>query len=115
MSYQGACHCGKVSYEVAGDLQRVMQCNCSICSKKGYLLWFVPRSNLRIQQGEKELSTYTFNTHHIKHQFCPTCGCAPYGLGSTPDGTEMAAINVRCLNGVELDKLEVDFVDGRAA
>ncbi|MBX4144838.1 GFA family protein, partial [Ralstonia pickettii] len=41
MIYRGSCHCGDVKFEAEGDLQGVMACNCSICRRKGALMWFV--------------------------------------------------------------------------
>lgn len=114
MKYVGSCHCGKVRFEVEGALERAMECNCSHCSRKGYLLWFVPRGDLRIASGEEQLATYTFNKHVIEHHFCPVCGCAPFGFGTNPSGAAMAALNVRCLEGVELSTLERVPVDGRS-
>ena len=113
MNYVGGCHCGKVSFEVEADLQQVTECNCSICSKRGSLLWFVPRANLRLITPEENLATYTFNKHKIKHHFCSKCGCAPFGDGTSPEGDAMAAINVRCLNDVDLSVLKLNHFDGR--
>lgn len=114
MNYQGSCHCGKVAFEVTGTLQQVIECNCSHCSRKGYLLWFVERSDLRLKSGEDALATYTFNKHVIKHHFCPTCGCAPFGFGTDPSGKAMAAVNVRCLEDVDRSQLKVIPVDGKS-
>jgi len=114
MSYQGGCHCGKVAYEVEGDIDQVIQCNCSICTKRGYLLWFVPRSSLHVSTDPSEISTYTFNKHNIKHSFCPVCGVAPFGLGSDRKGNDIAAINVRCLHDVEPTQLKIVPYDGRS-
>ena len=114
MTYKGRCHCGRIAFEVEGDLGQVMECNCSHCSRKGYLLWFVPREQLRLTTSESELATYTFNKHVIKHHFCPNCGCAPFGVGSDKTGAAKAAVNVRCLEGVEPSKLKVVPVDGRS-
>jgi hypothetical protein len=114
MLHQGSCHCGKIAYEVEVALDKVISCNCSHCSKKGYLLAFAPRGALRLKTPEDAMATYTFNTHRIRHRFCPTCGCAPFGEGTSPSGEETAAINVRCLEGVELDKLTIVQVDGRS-
>jgi hypothetical protein len=114
MNYQGSCHCGKVAFEVTGTLEQVMECNCSHCSRKGYLLWFVERSNLRLKTDEQALATYTFNKHVIKHHFCPTCGCAPFGFGADPSGKVMAAVNVRCLEDVDRSQLKVIPVDGKS-
>jgi hypothetical protein len=113
MLYTGSCHCGQTAYEVEGELVQALECNCSHCSRKGYLLWFVPRTQLKLMTPETRLSVYTFNTHRIKHHFCKTCGCAPFGLGVAPNGLETAAINVRCLHGVELETLKRVPFDGR--
>jgi hypothetical protein len=113
MMHQGSCHCGKVLFEVETDLGQVIECNCSNCSRKGYLLAFVPRAALNIVRGEDDLSTYTFNTHTIRHRFCSTCGSAPFGEGKMPTGEAMAAINVRCLENVDRSQLTITPVDGR--
>ena len=114
MDYKGGCHCGRISFEVEGDLDKAMECNCSHCSCKGYLLWFVPREDFALHSPDSELSTYTFNKHVIKHHFCPTCGCAPFASGADRSGKETVAINVRCLKDVELSDLQRVPVDGRA-
>jgi len=114
MIHKGSCHCGEIAFEVDGNLEQVMECNCSHCSKKGYLLWFVPRENFRLNTPENKLATYTFNKHVIKHHFCAKCGCAPFGFGVGPSGAATAAVNVRCLDGIELATLKVVQVDGRS-
>jgi hypothetical protein len=114
MSVKGSCHCGQIAFTVEGEIGQVLECNCSHCSRKGYLLWFVPRANLQITKGVGSTSTYMFNKHVIRHQFCPTCGCAPFGLGKDPKGNEMAAINVRCVEDIDLDGLDRKKFDGRA-
>ena len=113
MKYACSCHCGKVKYEAEGDIELLTQCNCSICSKRGYLLWFVPRENFKLLTPENELNTYTFNKHKIKHHFCKTCGCAPFGEGVGPTGKAMAAINARCLDGVDLTPIKIKQFNGR--
>jgi hypothetical protein len=115
MKYHGSCHCGRVAFEVEGEIGAVIECNCSICSKKGSLLWFVPREAVRFTTPESEANEYLFNKHAIHHRFCPTCGIHPYAVGKEPkQGREMAAINVRCLEGVDPSKLEVKAFDGRS-
>ncbi|HEV8017953.1 MAG TPA: GFA family protein [Steroidobacteraceae bacterium] len=113
MSHKGSCHCGQISFEVQGDFDVAMECNCSHCSRKGYLLWFVPRSHFTLLGSPQSLSTYTFNRHAIQHHFCGRCGCAPFGFGKQGD-REMAAVNVRCLEGVDLTSIKRTFVDGRS-
>ncbi|MBL0037902.1 MAG: GFA family protein [Nitrosomonadales bacterium] len=112
MIYKGRCHCGKVAFEVEGENNGAIACNCSICSRKGTLMWFVPREKLRLLTPESEMSTYTFNKHIIKHRFCPTCGIHPYGEGVGPNGNNMAAINIRCIEGIDLASVPVQNYDG---
>ena len=114
MTHKGGCHCGRIAFEVDGDIAQVIECNCSICSRRGYLLWFVPRTQLRLATPESDLATYTFNKRVIRHHFCPTCGCAPFGLGKDAKGVETAAVNVRCLEGVEPSSLKIVPFDGRS-
>lgn len=114
MNYNGSCHCGNIAFEVEGELTGAMACNCSICSRKGSLLWFVPRDKLRLLTPEKDMRTYTFNKHVIQHRFCPTCGMHPFGEGVDPQGNKMAAINIRCLENIDLDAVPVNHFDGRS-
>ena len=110
----GSCHCGRVAFEVDGEIDSALACNCSICSRKGSLLWFVPRAQLRLRTDDAAASTYTFHPHRIRHRFCPVCGIHPYGEGANPQGQPMAAINLRCLDGIDLDAVPVTPFDGRA-
>jgi hypothetical protein len=114
MQYKGSCHCGHIAFDVEGEIGKVMECNCSMCRRKGGLLWFVPRNQFKLNVPQEHLSTYTFNKHLIHHHFCAKCGCAPFSFGVAPDGAEMAAVNVRCLEDVNLDTLERTFFDGRS-
>jgi hypothetical protein len=110
----GSCHCGKVTFEVEGAPAEALECNCSHCSRKGFLLWFVPREHLRTGTSIDQLASYRFNRHVIDHRFCPDCGCAPFSLGTAPDGKETAAINIRCLEGIDLTEVKRVPVDGRS-
>ena len=114
MKYTGSCHCGRIKFEVEGEIKGAMSCNCSICQRKGSLMWFVPRDQLHLLTPDENAATYTFNKHVIKHRFCPTCGMHPYGEGTDPAGNRMAAINIRCLEGIELEGIPVKPFDGRA-
>ncbi len=114
MSYRGSCHCGQIAFEVEGDLEGATACNCSICSRKGALMWFMPRAQLRLLTPEAAMATYTFNKHVIQHHFCPTCGIHPFGEGVDPKGNRMAAVNIRCLEGIDLDAVPLTHYDGRS-
>ena len=114
MKYRGSCQCGKVAYEVEGELKEAMSCNCSMCSRKGSLLWFVPREQFKLLTSESDVATYTFNKHSIEHRFCKSCGIHPYAQGTDPRGNKMAAINIRCLENFEFETVPVKHVNGRA-
>lgn len=114
MKYRGSCHCGRVAFEVEGTLESALACNCSICQRKGSLLWFVPRTSLRLTTPEANLRSYTFNKHVIKHRFCSNCGIHPFGEGVDPKGNAMAAINIRCLEDIDLEAIPVKHFDGRS-
>lgn len=112
MKYQGSCHCGSIAFEVEGTIESVVECNCSMCRRKGSLLWFVPRGQFKLTKSIVNLSTYRFNKQVIAHHFCAVCGTAPFAEGSDPKGNAMAAVNVRCLDGVDLKALKVVEYDG---
>lgn len=113
-TYSGGCQCGSVRYEVQFELNGVMACNCSRCGRLGSLLAFAPADSFTLLKGEDALTEYTFNKHTIHHLFCKTCGIQSFARGTAPDGKKMAAINVRCLDGVDIDALPVQKVDGRS-
>jgi len=108
---QGGCHCGRVRFKVTADLTRVTYCNCSICSKKGFLHLIVPPEQFELVSGEDNLTTYTFNTGVAKHTFCKTCGIhAFYVPRSDPDKID---VNVRCIDDVDIEALTIATFDGR--
>jgi len=114
MKYQGSCHCGRIKFEAEGELTGAMSCNCSLCQRKGALMWFVPHENFTLLTPDENAGTYLFNKHVIRHRFCPNCGIAPYSEGTAPTGKEVAAVNIRCLEGIDLESIPVKHFDGRA-
>ena len=112
MRYEASCHCGDVAYAVEGEFTEGMDCNCSMCRRRGALLAFVPREKLELKTPAENLSLYTFNRHVIRHYFCGNCGIAVFGEGNAPDGTAIAAVNLRCIPAIDLDSLEIRKVDG---
>ena len=114
-TYAGGCHCGHVRYEVKLDLAKpVISCNCSMCGRSGTLLTFVPADQFTLISGDDVLIDYQFNKHVIHHLFCRVCGIKSFARGIGPGGKPMAAINVRCLDGVDPTKLEIKHFDGRS-
>jgi len=114
-TYSGGCQCGKVRYQVQMDIGEVIACNCSRCRRLGSLLAFAPATQFKLQAGDADLTKFEFNKHMILHQFCATCGIQSFAIGTHPKtGAKMAAINVRCLDDVDVDSLKVKKVDGRS-
>ncbi len=112
--YAGGCQCGKVRYEVRLDLDKgVMACNCSMCGKSGTLLSFVPASDFELRSGEESLKDYQFNKHVIHHLFCANCGIKSFSRGEKA-GQPMVAVNVRCLDDVDVGTLKISHFDGRS-
>lgn len=114
MLYRGGCHCGNIAIEVEGDLTMAVSCNCSICTKKGALLWAVPHRELRVTAGE-EPGRYLFHNRVIAHRFCTACGMNPYAEDANEGGERTAYINIRCLEAVDLTAVPVMEFDGRNA
>lgn len=112
MRVSGSCHCGNIAFEAEGEFDKAMECNCSICRRKGVLLAFVPRTQFQMTTPVENLSTYRFNKHIIAHHFCANCGTSPFSEASMPDGTEMTAINLRCVPEIDLKALVVTEYDG---
>lgn len=109
-TYQGSCHCGRVTFEVRARLDYVVDCNCSLCHRRGALWHAVSDSNLRILTGESDLVLYQFNTKTAKHYFCGHCGIHPFTRPRLDPSRW--AFNVRCLVGVDLSSIEVRTFDG---
>lgn len=113
--YAGSCHCGKVRYSVSLDLSApTTTCNCSICGRSGALLAFVPAAQFKLERGEDALTDYQFNKKVIHHLFCSSCGIRSFARGKGPDGSDVVAINARCLEGVDPAELNVRQYDGRS-
>ena len=111
MKYSGGCHCGAIRFEVeASNHVTVQDCNCSICSKSGYLHLIVPQSKFKLLQGKENLITYTFDSGEAKHLFCKTCGIKSFYIPrSNPDGYD---INLRCLDE-QPGQVHIEPFDGK--
>ena len=109
--HRGRCHCGRVSFEVSAPSEvEVSECNCSICSRSGYLHLIVPRSRFSLIRGNDSLVTYTFNTGVAKHLFCKVCGVKSFYVPrSHPDAY---SVNVRCIEPGSFSRVEVVPFDG---
>ena len=111
MAYQASCHCGAVKVDVDADVPaEAVSCNCSHCSRKGFVLTFVPRDKVTVT-GEDQLGEYRFNKHVIAHRFCRTCGTQAFAEGPGQDGPG-AMINLRCVPDLDLDSIKIMPFDG---
>jgi hypothetical protein len=112
VTHSGSCHCGTVKFEVDAPAKLELQaCNCSMCSKSGYLHLIVPASRFRLLQGANDLTEYTFNTGTAKHLFCKVCGIKSFYVPrSNPDGY---SINARCLDPSTIELIHIDQFDGK--
>ncbi len=113
-TYLGSCQCQAVAFEATLDLDRTMTCNCSRCQRLGWVMAFTPSDKFQLKSGAAALSQYTFNKERIRHQFCGVCGIETFAYAKGPDGVEMAAVNVNCLDGVDPRALPSKHVDGRS-
>jgi hypothetical protein len=112
ITHSGGCHCGRVRFEVVAPKQlTVSECNCSVCSKSGYLHLVVPADRFKLLSGSDALNAYTFNTHTARHLFCCVCGIKSFYVPrSHPDGI---SVNARCIDSETIDGLTVTPVNGR--
>ena len=108
----GSCHCGRVRIAVNVPLKvKISRCNCSICTKSGYLHLTVAREDLQLLEGEECLREYKFNTGTAKHLFCGHCGIkAFYVPRSHPEGY---SVNLNCLELDNRIRLSLMDFDGR--
>ena len=112
IKHTGGCHCGRVRFEVTAPAHlEVSECNCSICSKTGFLHLIVPKSRFKLLSGEQSLATYRFNTGVAKHLFCTNCGVKSFYVPrSHPDGY---SVNARCIDEGTVEGMSVKKIDGK--
>ena len=112
IKHTGGCHCGRVRFEVTAPARLdVSECNCSICSKTGFLHLIVPRARFKLLSGEESLTTYRFNTGVAKHLFCSHCGIKSFYVPrSHPDGY---SVNARCIDEGTVEGMSVKKIDGK--
>ena len=113
-TYSGGCHCGAVSFDVELDPATALKCNCSICTKLGAVWAFAPRTRFVLKSGAAGQGDYQFHKKALHHRFCTACGIESYAEGAMPDGTPTVGINLRCVEGIDVDKLSPRPWDGRS-
>ena len=109
---KGGCHCGAVAFEVRAPNEiELVDCNCSMCAKTGYLHLIVARRDFKLVRGEDVISNYTFNTGAAQHMFCSVCGIKSFYIPrSHPEGY---SINFRCLDANDFTQVFTTEIDGK--
>ena len=112
-THHGSCHCGRIAFTVEGEVSQAIDCNCSMCRRRGSVLAFFPREAFTLTSKEGDYGTYRFNTGRIAHHFCPDCGVAPFSEAIDPrNGQPTVAVNLRCVADIDLAALPVHHFDG---
>ena len=111
MAIAGSCHCGKISFRIDQQPTEAIECNCSICRRRGSILSAMTPDEFHLDTPRADLSTYTFNSHNIRHHHCATCGCAHFSEGVGPGGKAMVMVNLRCTDA-DLDAIKRISFDG---
>lgn len=114
VKHKGGCHCGAIAYEFEGEIGEAIECNCSLCAKRGGLLAFVPASAFSLLTSRENLGTYHFNRNAIDHHFCFKCGISPFSEGEHPKGNKIVALNLSCVEGIDRVTLQIKQFDGRS-
>jgi hypothetical protein len=113
MPFRGSCHCGRLAYTLDEELPtKGIECNCSMCQRKGTIHHFSTPDKFTFHGSRDDIVVYTFNTHNVQHQSCRACGCSPFASGTSPAGVPMIEINLRCVEGIDLGKIERIHFDG---
>ncbi len=94
--YDGGRHCGSVRFRLRIEVPEALECNCSICTKKGFINLITAPEDIVLVQGEEHLTTYRFNTRTAEHRFCRTCGIHPFSRPRSHPGSY--GVNARCLD-----------------
>lgn len=108
----GGCHCGKVHFRVRfADPPELLDCNCSICTKSGFLHLIVDKAGFTLERSADALTDYRWGSGTAQHLFCSTCGIKSFYIPrSHPDGF---SVNWRALDGVEDVKPLIRPYDGK--
>ena len=112
-TYAGSCHCKNVRFEVTTEIDGAGACNCSICSRVGWLMKSVPPEEFVLLAGEDAQTDYQFGGKTMHHLFCSTCGVHAYGRYAH-EGAEKVVVNLRCLEGLDVEALKVETFDGKS-
>jgi hypothetical protein len=95
----GSCHCGAVRLTAPGAPEWVGSCNCSLCTKTGWLVAYYPDGEVTV---EGETIAYVWGDRMIGIHHCPTCGCGTHWKTLGEDFGRMG-VHARLLEGFEAE------------
>ncbi|KUI54895.1 Centromere protein V [Cytospora mali] len=138
-TYHGSCHCGAVTvavklekpleeWDISVHKERILECNCSICARGGYV-WIYPPKENSVIEGREHLSYRIFRSRILRKPFCKHCGvhiCNESnpltdeeieGLSDVAKGfrdriKHLRPINLRMLNDFDCKGLKTEHADG---
>ena len=109
---RGSCHCGRIAYSLDVEPTEAIECNCSICRRRGSVLAAFTPDRFHLETSRDDIAVYTFGRQVIRHQFCKMCGCAPFAEGTTTDGRAMVMVNLRCAEDLDLSMIRITPISG---
>ncbi|MEL6571705.1 MAG: GFA family protein [Pseudomonadota bacterium] len=110
MTYEGACHCGAVSFVVDDTPARLVSCNCSACRRFGALWFHTLVPNVTFSATPEATIAYAWGDKMLAFQTCKTCGATTHYLPL--DGSERMAVNMRMVDPAAIDGIPVRHFDG---
>ena len=121
MTITSSCHCGKVAFEIDGDIpSELTRCTCSFCSKRGTLYAYFEPSKFRLTTPVTDSATYRWHTKMVAHHFCANCGSGTFSDSPAfePDGgwdgtTRRIGVNARLFDGFDAAVAPVTVIDGK--
>lgn len=113
-TFHGSCHCGAVRFSFQAEpISHGLRCNCSLCARKGAMMWPepIPPEDFTIQTQEDALGLYQFGLKTAKHYFCKHCGIYTFHETARKPGHFRA--NLGCVEGIDPFILEAEVFDGK--
>ena len=108
---EGSCHCGQIRFSVVVPPTRAIRCNCSYCVRRGWFTGYASVDEFELLSGEDVLVSYRFGNQTATNYFCPNCGIHTHFYG-THNNQAHYAYSIACLEGIDVEALPVEHIDG---
>lgn len=119
--YEGSCHCGFILFSIHANIDHLRICDCSVCHKRGAMMFRISADRLLLHRPLSDLNCYRWGSRSGADYFCPHCGILPFRKPSALTTKERSegqkpftgwAINVLCLDGIDISTLPQRFIRG---